>query len=108
MSRYNSGGNSNFGGNNNYGNSNNNNFNSNNNGNNANNGNNNNGSAIRSLEVTHKTTVILRCKVIILGDACVGKSALTQVFESGGSTYPKNYLMVGDLCHIVADVLISD
>ncbi len=27
------------------------------------------------------------------GDACVGKTALTQVYDSGGSTFPKNYLM---------------
>lgn len=50
-------------------------------------------SALRSMETTHQTIVILRCKVVIIGDACVGKSALTQVFQSGGSTYPKNYLM---------------
>ena len=31
------------------------------------------------------------------GDACVGKSALTQVFHSGGPTYPKNYLMVSTI-----------
>lgn len=53
-----------------------------------------NNSAIRTLEVTHKPLVILRCKVILIGDACVGKSALVQVFESGGANYPKNYLMV--------------
>lgn len=28
------------------------------------------------------------------GDACVGKTALTQVFNSSGTVYPKNYLMV--------------
>ena len=42
----------------------------------------------------HKQLTILRCKLVIIGDACVGKTALTQVFQSGGSTYPKNYLMV--------------
>jgi len=51
------------------------------------------GSSLRSMETTHHSIVILRCKVVIVGDACVGKSALTQVFQSGGSTYPKNYLM---------------
>lgn len=54
----------------------------------------NNSTAIRTLEVTHKPLVILRCKVVLIGDACVGKSALVQVFESGGANYPKNYLMV--------------
>ena len=50
-------------------------------------------SAVRSMESNHKPMVILRCKVVLLGDASVGKTALTQVFHSGGSTYPKNYLM---------------
>jgi len=64
--------------------------------NNNNNMNNNNvtpSSIIRSMESNHKPLVILRCKVVIVGDACVGKTALTQVFYSGGATYPKNYLM---------------
>ena len=50
-------------------------------------------SAVRSMESAHKPLLVLRCKLVILGDACVGKTALTQVFQSGGSTYPKNYLM---------------
>jgi hypothetical protein len=33
-------------------------------------------------------------KCLYQGDACVGKSALAQVFQSGGLTYPKAYLMV--------------
>lgn len=84
-------------------------------------------SGMRSMESNHKPIVILRCKLVIVGeilssnelsrsclflnrilshiddqwisitgDACVGKSALTQVFHSGGPTYPKNYLMVRD------------
>eukprot|EP01116_Phalansterium_solitarium_P002606 TRINITY_DN12735_c0_g1_i1.p2 TRINITY_DN12735_c0_g1~~TRINITY_DN12735_c0_g1_i1.p2 ORF type:complete len:187 (+),score=73.22 TRINITY_DN12735_c0_g1_i1:149-709(+) len=35
----------------------------------------------------------LRCKLIVLGDACVGKSALIQMFKSDGAVYPKNYTM---------------
>lgn len=50
-------------------------------------------SGVRSMESLHKPLVILRCKLVVIGDACVGKTALTQVFHSGGSTYPKNYLM---------------
>ncbi|CEO98613.1 unnamed protein product (mitochondrion) [Plasmodiophora brassicae] len=34
---------------------------------------------------------LLRCKVVVVGDARVGKSALTQNFHS--SVYPKNYVM---------------
>lgn len=51
-------------------------------------------SNVRSMESDHKPLVILRCKCVVVGDACVGKTALTQVFNSGGSTYPKNYIMV--------------
>lgn len=36
----------------------------------------------------------LRCKVVVVGDAGVGKTAITQVFKNGGAKYPKNYAMV--------------
>jgi transport family protein 27 len=52
----------------------------------------------RIKEYNHKSIVILRCKVVIVGDACIGKTAMTQVFVKGGSNYPKNYLMV--ICFI--------
>jgi transport family protein 27 len=60
------------------------------------------------METTHQSTVILRCKVVIVGDACIGKSALTQVFTSGGSTYPKSYLMTIGAEFNVKQVLIPD
>lgn len=43
---------------------------------------------------------VLRCKVAIIGDATVGKSAYTQMVHSGGVTFPKNYMMTmgADLC----------
>lgn len=41
----------------------------------------------------HKTQVVLRCKLVIVGEPCVGKTALTQVFVNGSGAYPKNYLM---------------
>merc|ERR1719181_701249 len=47
----------------------------------------------RSMETTHKSMNILRCKVVIAGEQCVGKSAITQMFHSGGHSYPKNYVM---------------
>ena len=50
-------------------------------------------SAIRSMASTHKTLTVLRCKVVIVGDAKVGKSALAQMFHSGGHNFPKNYIM---------------
>lgn len=52
---------------------------------------------LRSMESEHKQLTILRCKCVVVGDACTGKTALTQVFNSGGNTYPKNYVMVSDL-----------
>ena len=63
-------------------------------------------SAVRSMESAHRPTVILRCKLVVLGDACVGKTALTQVFHSGGSTYPKNYLMTTGAEFCVKQVVI--
>ena len=39
--------------------------------------------------------VVLRCKLCMVGDAAVGKTALTEVYTKGGSKFPKNYSMVG-------------
>lgn len=52
------------------------------------------GSGLRSMEITHKPLTVLRCKVVVVGDAAVGKTALTQIFLSDGTTFPKNYIMV--------------
>ncbi|KAJ8037048.1 Intraflagellar transport protein 27-like [Holothuria leucospilota] len=38
-------------------------------------------------------SVVLRAKCIVVGDSAVGKSALTQVFHSDGSHFPKGYSM---------------
>jgi hypothetical protein len=38
--------------------------------------------------------VFLRAKVIVIGDSCVGKSAICQVLGSDGGMYPKNYTSV--------------
>ena len=48
------------------------------------------------METEPKLT--LRCKVVVVGDAGVGKTALTQVFKNGGGKYPKNYAMVRATC----------
>jgi transport family protein 27 len=37
--------------------------------------------------------VILRCKVVLVGDATVGKTALVNTFMNGPTGYPKNYIM---------------
>eukprot|EP00736_Rhodelphis_marinus_P011494 Rmarinus@m.16176 len=36
---------------------------------------------------------VLRCKLLLMGDATVGKTALTQLFLSGGSHFQKRYVM---------------
>lgn len=55
----------------------------------------------RGTETAHKQLNVLRCKLVIVGDATVGKTALAQVFQSGGSTYPKNYMMVRVFCNSI-------
>lgn len=44
--------------------------------------------------------VVLRMKIIVVGEATVGKSAFVQMVHSGGVTFPKNYMMTlgCDLC----------
>ncbi|CAM9960252.1 unnamed protein product [Ectocarpus sp. 13 AM-2016] len=50
-------------------------------------------SGVRSMQTSHRTTLMLRAKVVVVGDACVGKSSVVQMFKSGGHDYPKNYIM---------------
>lgn len=63
-------------------------------------------SAIRSMETSHKPRVLLRCKVVVVGDAHVGKTALVQMFHSGGHNFPKNYVMTlnTDFCVKVVNI----
>jgi GTPase SAR1 and related small G proteins len=37
--------------------------------------------------------MVIRSRVILVGDATVGKSALVQTFINGPSGFPKNYTM---------------
>ncbi len=46
------------------------------------------------MQTSHRTTLMLRAKVVVVGDACVGKTSVVQMFKSGGHDYPKNYIMV--------------
>lgn len=50
----------------------------------------------------------LRSKVTVLGDAGVGKSALTQMFQSNGQKFPKNYLMTIGVDFVMKPVAIPD
>jgi len=52
--------------------------------------------------------VVLRCKVAVVGEATVGKSALVQMFHSNGATFPKNYLMTQGVELCVKEVPIED
>lgn len=67
-----------------------------------------NNGGLRSMASKHQSLSVLRCKLVIVGDPWVGKSALTQVFSSGGSTYPKNYLMTVGAEFCVKQVRIPD
>ncbi|XP_013384370.1 intraflagellar transport protein 27 homolog [Lingula anatina] len=51
---------------------------------------------------------ILRAKCIVVGDSTVGKSALTQVFHSDGTHYPKNYTLTAGVELLVKAVNIPD
>eukprot|EP01028_Stygiella_incarcerata_P013982 TRINITY_DN877_c0_g1_i5.p1 TRINITY_DN877_c0_g1~~TRINITY_DN877_c0_g1_i5.p1 ORF type:complete len:186 (+),score=46.94 TRINITY_DN877_c0_g1_i5:202-759(+) len=50
--------------------------------------------------------LVLRCKTIVIGEPCVGKTALVQMFESGGNKYPKNYLMTNGVDFVLREVQI--
>jgi len=39
------------------------------------------------------SVIVARPKVVVMGDAAVGKTALTQMFHSGGQRFPKVYNM---------------
>ncbi|KAJ8602723.1 hypothetical protein CTAYLR_003774 [Chrysophaeum taylorii] len=48
-------------------------------------------SCVRSMETSHRSKLVLRCKVVVVGDAHVGKTALVSMFASG--SFPKTYVM---------------
>ncbi|KAF0717324.1 Aste57867_2355 [Aphanomyces stellatus] len=67
-------------------------------------------SGLRSMETTHKSTVrlVLRCKVMVVGDGAVGKTALLQSFKSNGHDYPKNYIMTSNAELYVKPIPIAE
>ncbi|OQR94273.1 hypothetical protein ACHHYP_01573 [Achlya hypogyna] len=65
-------------------------------------------SGLRSMETTHKSTVVLRCKAVVVGDAGVGKTALLQTLKSNGHDYPKNYVMTSAPELVVKSIPIVD
>eukprot|EP01135_Chromosphaera_perkinsii_P002746 Nk52_evm114s226 gene=Nk52_evmTU114s226 len=52
--------------------------------------------------------VALRCKLLVVGDPGVGKSAITQVFHSDGSHYPGEYNLTSGVDCLVKTVNIPD
>ena len=49
--------------------------------------------ALKSMETTHRQMLVLRQKVIVVGEYASGKTALVNMFTSGGHNFPKNYVM---------------
>jgi len=52
--------------------------------------------------------LILRCKIVLLGDSTVGKTSIAQVFQGGVNSFPKNYNMTVGLDFSVKKVSIPD
>lgn len=63
---------------------------------------------LSKMETSHVPRLLLRCKVTIVGDATVGKSALTQMFHSGGHMFPKMYVMTSAVDFAVKEVQIPN
>uniref|UniRef100_A0A7S4T2K5 Uncharacterized protein n=1 Tax=Alexandrium monilatum TaxID=311494 RepID=A0A7S4T2K5_9DINO len=55
-----------------------------------------------------KPSLILRCKIVLLGDVAVGKTSLAQVFEGGEKNFPKRYDMTIGIEFVVKRVMIPD
>eukprot|EP00899_Mesostigma_viride_P016656 jgi/Mesvir1/24992/Mv16950-RA.1 len=51
---------------------------------------------------------VLRCKVALIGDPAVGKSALANMFQSKGTNFLKNYRMTAGVEVVVCPVPIPD
>ncbi|GMH66014.1 hypothetical protein TrVE_jg11349 [Triparma verrucosa] len=66
------------------------------------------GLALGLGETSHVPRLVLRCKVSIVGDQSVGKSAITQMFHSGGHMYPKNYIMTTSVDFCMKEVKIPE
>eukprot|EP01065_Artemidia_motanka_P032198 TRINITY_DN39233_c0_g1_i1.p1 TRINITY_DN39233_c0_g1~~TRINITY_DN39233_c0_g1_i1.p1 ORF type:complete len:196 (+),score=82.46 TRINITY_DN39233_c0_g1_i1:68-655(+) len=52
--------------------------------------------------------VVLRCKVAVVGEATVGKSALVQMFLSNGATFPRNYQMTMGVDFTVKEIAVPE
>lgn len=52
--------------------------------------------------------LILRCKIVLLGDSAAGKTSLAQVFQGGAKNFPKTYNMTIGIDFLVKRVSIPD
>eukprot|EP00756_Hemistasia_phaeocysticola_P038457 Hpha_TRINITY_DN16758_c0_g2::TRINITY_DN16758_c0_g2_i1::g.79084::m.79084/K07934/IFT27, RAYL, RABL4; intraflagellar transport protein 27 len=52
--------------------------------------------------------VVLRCKVAVVGEATVGKSAMVQMFISGGANFPRAYQMTMGIDQSIKEVQVPD
>eukprot|EP00192_Tetraselmis_astigmatica_P020531 CAMPEP_0117663690 /NCGR_PEP_ID=MMETSP0804-20121206/8761_1 /TAXON_ID=1074897 /ORGANISM="Tetraselmis astigmatica, Strain CCMP880" /LENGTH=204 /DNA_ID=CAMNT_0005470753 /DNA_START=84 /DNA_END=698 /DNA_ORIENTATION=+ len=52
-------------------------------------------------------SVTLRCKVAVVGDSAVGKTALCQMFQSKGTLFPKNYKLTAGVELVVGSATIE-
>ncbi len=61
----------------------------------------------RTLLATHEPQVLLRSKVVIVGDEAVGKTSLVQSFVQGVGNCPKQYMMTLGVEFSVKEVIIT-
>merc|ERR1719450_1347265 len=52
--------------------------------------------------------LVLRCRIVLLGDSGCGKTSLAQVFQGGVQNFPKNYSMTIGIDFMVKKVPIPD
>merc|ERR1719491_1056458 len=58
--------------------------------------------------LTQAPPLILRCKIVLLGDSTVGKTSIANVFQGGVQNFPKNYSMTVGIDFMVKKVSIPD
>jgi GTPase SAR1 family protein len=61
---------------------------------------------VHAFDTKHKTLTVLRCRVAVLGDAAVGKTALARLLASG--EYPKQYIQTSAIDTSIASLPVSD
>merc|ERR1719158_45901 len=52
--------------------------------------------------------LVLRCKIVLLGDSAVGKTSIAKVFQSGESSFPDRYTMTMGIDFVIKRVNIPE